>query len=74
MATPDLLVRNLPMDTGYPASKLVVYLDKNYLLPTRVESNDAAGNRFSLYMYLDVRFNLGLTDELFSPQANGMDG
>ena len=69
-----VLVRKLPMDKGYPAAKLVVYLDKDYLLPTRVESYDAADNRFSLYMYLDVRFNLGLTDELFSPQANGMDG
>ena len=69
-----VLVRKLPMDKGYPSAKLVVYLDKEYLLPTRVESYDAAGNRFSLYMYLDVRFNLGLTDELFSPQANGMDG
>jgi len=68
-----VLLRKLPMDKGYPAAKLIVYLDKNYLLPTRVESYDATGNRFALYMYLDVRFNLGLTDELFSPQANGLD-
>ena len=69
-----VLVRSLPMAKGYPAARLVVYLDKDYLLPTRVESYDAAGNPVGLYMYLDVRFNLGLTDELFSAEANDLAG
>ena len=69
-----VLVRDLPMAKGYPVARLVVYLDKDYLLPTRVESYDAAGNRMGLYMFLDVRFNLGLTDELFTPEANDLDG
>ena len=69
-----VLVRKLPMEKGYPMAKLVVYLDKEYLLPTQAESYDAGGQRLFLYKYVDLRFNLGLTDELFSPEANGLDG
>ena len=69
-----VLVRKLPTDKGYPAAKLVTFLDKDYLLPTRIESYDSAGELVSVYMYLDIRFNLGLTDELFSAKANGLDG
>ena len=68
-----VLSKNLPIVDGLPAYRLVTFLDKDYLLPTRFESYDAAGERFSVYMYQDVRFNLGLTDELFSAKANGLD-
>ena len=69
-----VLSRNLPSMDGRPPYKLVAFLDKEYLLPMRIESYDTAGERFSVYTYLDVRFNLGLTDELFSPKANDLDG
>ena len=69
-----VLSRNLPSIDGQPPCKLVTFLDKEYLLPIRIESYDTAGERLSVYTYLDVRFNLGLTDELFSPKANGLDG
>ena len=48
--------------------------DKDYLLPTRIESYDTFGELVSVYMYQDIMFNLGLTDEIFSPKANGMEG
>lgn len=69
-----VLAKDLPAMFGLPPYKLVTFLDKEYLLPIRIESYDTAGERFSVYTYLDVRFNLGLTDELFSPKANGLDG
>jgi outer membrane lipoprotein-sorting protein len=64
------------MDKGYNTlyAVLYIYLDKEYLLPTRTEGYDTAGNLISCYRYLDVRFNRGLTDQLFSPRANGLDG
>jgi len=68
-----VLVSDLPIINDRPAYRLVTFLDKDYLLPTRIESYDASGERFSVYTYLDVRFNLGLTDELFSAKANGFD-
>jgi hypothetical protein len=71
-----VLRRKLPMDKGYDTlyAVLYIYLDKEYLLPTRTEGYDTAGNLISCYRYLDVRFNRGLTDQLFSPRANGLDG
>ena len=70
-----VLRRKLPMDKGYDTlyPTLYIYLDKQYLLPTGTEGYDTAGNLIGCYRYLDVRFNRGLTDELFSPRANGMN-
>ncbi len=71
-----LLRRELPMDKGYDTlfAVLYIYLDKEYLLPTRTQGYDTAGNLIGCYRYLDLRFNRGLTDQMFSPQANGLDG
>ncbi len=68
-----VLLRKLPMDKGYDTlyPVLYIYLDKEYLLPTKMEGFDTAGDLIGSYRYLDVRFNRGLTDELFSPRANG---
>ena len=70
-----LLQRTLPMDKGYDTlySRLVVYLDKDYLLPTRLEGYDTADNLVARYRYFDLVFNRGLTDNLFKPKANGLD-
>jgi len=67
-----VLLRTLPMEKGYPAAKLKIYLDQEYLLPTSMENYDTAGNLLSKYTYTNIRFNLGLTDQVFSPRANGM--
>ncbi len=71
-----LLRRKLPMDKGYDTiyATLNIYFDREYLLPTRMEGYDSANNLISCYKYLDIRFNRGLPDELFSPKANGLDG
>ena len=71
-----LLQRTLPMDKGYDTlySRLVVYLDKDYLLPTRLEGYDTADNLVARYRYFDLVFNRGLTDNLFKPKAHGLDG
>ncbi len=71
-----VLLRKLPMDKGYDTlfAVLYIYVDKEYLLPTKMEGYDTAGNLIGSYRYLDVRFNRGLSDELFSPRANGLDG
>lgn len=69
-----VLLRELPEGKGYPYAELRVYLDKGYLLPTKVESFDATGRPIGSYTFSDLRFNLGLSDELFSPEANGLDG
>jgi len=50
--------------------ELVKLLDKEYLLPTKTQGYDTAGNLIGRYRYLDLRFNRGLTDKMFSPQAN----
>ena len=69
-----VLLRTLPMEKGYPAARLRLFLDREYLLPTRIESYDTGGSLLSVYMFTGVRFNVGLTDELFTPQANGLSG
>lgn len=69
-----VLLRKLPMDKGYDTmfSVLYIYLDKEYLVPTKTEGFDTANNLIGSYRYLNVHLNRGLTDELFSPQANGL--
>ena len=71
-----VLLRKLPMDKGYDTlyPVLYIYLDKEYLLPTKTEGFDTAGNLIGSYRYLGLHFNQGLTDEMFSPRANGLDG
>ena len=70
-----LLQRKLPLDKGYNTiyASLDIYLDAEFLLPTRMVGYDSANNLIGSYKYLDVRFNRGLPDELFSPKANGLD-
>ena len=70
-----VLRRKLPMDKGYDTlfAVLYIYIDTEYLLPTKTEGYDTAGNLIGRYRYLDLRFNRGLTDKIFSPQANDLD-
>jgi hypothetical protein len=67
-----VMVRRLPEGKGYPAARTLTYLDAARLLPVRIESYGVDGDLRSRYTYEDVKFDVGLTDEDFSPEANGL--
>jgi hypothetical protein len=67
-----VLVRHLPPDRDYPAKKTMTYIDLEYLLPICVKGYDWDDQPSSLYIFKDVKFNMGLTPEQFTPEANGM--
>ena len=66
-----LFRRRLPIEKGYPYGMVDVYVDKEYVLPTKMEMFDVEGGLIGSYTFTDLRFNLGLADELFDPGANG---
>jgi hypothetical protein len=66
------LVRYLPPKDGYPARKTDVYVDLEYLVPICIESWNWDDEVSSRYLYKNVQFNVGLTDEDFRPEALGM--
>ena len=66
------LIRWLPAKRDYPAWKTAIYIDLEYLVPVRVEARDWDDRFSSLYAYEDIRFNVGLTDDDFLPEANDM--
>jgi len=67
-----VLVRMLPARDDYPAKKTVVYLSVDRLVPLGVEGYDWDDRLFCRYFFKDVKFNVGLTDRDFTPEANGM--
>ena len=67
-----VLVRYLPPTQDYPAWKTVTYIDVERLLPVCIEGYDWDGELACRYIYNDVKFNVGLTDDDFLPEANGM--
>ena len=67
-----VLVRMLPARDDYPAKKTVVYLSVDHLVPLGVEGYDWDDQLFCSYFFKDVKFNIGLTDRDFTPEANGM--
>ena len=66
------LIRYLPPRNDYPAKKTVIYIDAEHLVPIGVDGWDWNDKLFCHYVYKDVRFNLGLKDEQFTPKANSM--
>lgn len=68
------LVRCLPDKPQYrnAASKTVIYIDTDYLVPIRIEGYDVLGVPNSEYTYSNLKFNVGLVDEDFTPQKNDM--
>jgi hypothetical protein len=66
------LVRYLPAKQDYPAYKTVTYIDLEYLVPVLIEFYDWNQQPSSSYAFKDVRFNVGLTNQDFLPQANDM--
>ncbi len=66
------LERILPERGDYPAKTTIWYLDTEWLVPLGIEGWDWDDRLTCSYLYKDVRFNIGLTDEDFTPEANGM--
>lgn len=67
-----VLVRYLPAKDDYPAAKTVICIDTEYLLPISVEGYDWENRCTSRYIFKDLKFNVGLKDSDFTPEANDM--
>ena len=71
-----VLVRRLPAAANYPSAKTVTYIDMEYLVPVMVEGYDWTTPQpefMCRYIFKDIRFNVGLPDDRFTPQANDMN-
>jgi len=66
------LVRHLPPKDDYPAYETRVYIDLEYLVPILIEGIDWDNELSCRYLYRNIRFNVGLRDEDFRPEANDM--
>lgn len=64
--------RILPAQEEYPYARLVMEFDVEYLLPTAITSYDWQGRLVGRYVYKDLRFNIGLTQDMFTTEANGL--
>lgn len=72
-----VLVRYLPDKSDYPAYKTLVYIDQEYFLPIMIEgfgwNNSPTDTDFVCrYLYKDLKFNRGLTDQDFLPERNDL--
>ncbi len=67
-----VLIRYLPAKNDYPAKKTVTYIDLEYLLPICVEGYNWDDQLSSLYIFKNVKFNVGLKAEDFLPENNEM--
>lgn len=67
-----VLIRYLPPKNDYPAYKTVIYIDVDHLVPTCIEGYDWDKKLQCRYIYRDVKFNVGLTPDDFTPEANGI--
>jgi hypothetical protein len=64
--------RILPVKKEYPYARLVMEFDVEYLVPTAITSYDWQGRLVGRYVYKNLRFNIGLTQEMFTTKVNGM--
>lgn len=67
-----VLVRTLPAAHDYPAKRTEIYIDVDYLVPVLVKGYNWDDQLSSSYLFADIQFNVGLTDDDFLPEANGM--
>ena len=67
-----VLERYLPPRRDYPAKRTLVYIDLEYLVPICIEGYNWDDQLTSRYVYSDIEFNVGLTDEDFRPEKNRM--
>ncbi|MFC1783257.1 DUF1571 domain-containing protein [Planctomycetota bacterium] len=64
--------RILPPDKGYPAARMIMEFDQEYLLPVSITHYDWQNNLLGRYVFLNLKFNNGLTNARFLPKAHGM--
>ena len=62
------LERILPKDK-YPYPRTVVEIDVEYLLPVKVSMYDGQNQLIGNYIFLNLKFNTGLTNDRFTPKA-----
>lgn len=70
-----ILQRVLPYTKEYAAragKTTVWYLDVEYLVPLAMETHDWTDQLVAKYSYADIKFNMGLSDKDFTPEANGI--
>ena len=67
-----VLKRVLPPKKDYPAKTTTWYLDIDHLVPIGLEASDWDDQKTCRYSYSNVKFNVGLTEDDFTPEANGM--
>ncbi len=60
----------LPQKADYPCGRLVMKIDIGYLLPVYIASYDWNDKLISKYIYTDLKFNTGLTEQQFTRKAN----
>lgn len=68
-----VLKRILPPKKDYPAKTTIWYLDVDHLVPIGMEASDWDDKETCRYSYSNVKFNVGLTENDFTPKANGMN-
>lgn len=64
--------RILPLKDDYPAKKTIWYMDVKDLVPLGIEAYDWDDQLTCSYTYKDIKFNTSITQEDFTPAANGM--
>lgn len=67
-----VIQRELPAKDEYPVAVTRIYIDPVWMVPLCIESFDWNGELESRYIYKDVKFNVALSDEDFTPAANGL--
>jgi len=67
-----VLIRTLPPKHDYPAKRTEIYLDVDSLVPILVKGYNWDNELSSSYLFTDIQFNIGLTEDDFLPEANGM--
>ena len=67
-----VLARLLPPKPEYPYNKVVIHIDQQYLVPTATFCYNSQGRLEAKYIFSNVQFNTGLSDEDFLARNNGM--
>ncbi len=68
-----VLVRNLPPEKDYETAETRTYIDLQYLVPIKIEGTNWDGQLTGKYVYRDINFNVGLTQDDFLPEACGIE-
>lgn len=64
--------RILPPHKNYPYARMVMEFDVEYLLPVCISMYDWQDQLLGRYVYLNLKFNTGLTNAKFTPKAHDM--